>query len=98
MMPSPKQKLVADWLLKARHDIASAERLMQPEPILDTADGQFSALVDQCEILTPYGTEFRYPGSELQPEPEEALAALAMAREVFEMVEQLIWPLREDHD
>jgi len=36
-MGDPKQNFIAGWLLKADHDIGSAERLMQPEPIIDTA-------------------------------------------------------------
>jgi len=36
-MGDPKRRLIADWLQKASHDLCSAERLMQPAPILDTA-------------------------------------------------------------
>lgn len=128
-MADHKDKLIGEWLQKAHHDIASAERLMQPSPILDTAvyhcqqaaekalkgylsahdvavqkthdltvllarcadfDDGFKVLYDICDTLTPYGTAFRYPGSESQPEHEEARAALVMANDVLSFVERVL--------
>ena len=74
-MDEPKRRLIADWLQMASHDICSAERLMQPAPILDTA---------------PYGTEFRYPGSNVVPQTEDASAARIMARDALSLVQRII--------
>ena len=74
-MDEPKRRLIADWLQKASHDICSAEQLMQPTPILDTA---------------AYGTAFRYPGSDVVPQTENASAALIMARNAFSLVQRII--------
>jgi len=128
-MDDAKRRLIAEWLQRARHDLRSAERLMQPPPILDTAvyhcqqavekalkgylasqdepirkthdltlliercmdfDSRFNELVELCEVLTPYGTEFRYPGSNSLPQNEDASAALNMARQALAMVQRII--------
>jgi len=53
-------------------------------------DSRFGALVERCEILTPYGTEFRYPGSDAVPRTEDASAALIMARDALALVQRII--------
>lgn len=53
-------------------------------------DDGFKALYDICDTLTPYGTAFRYPGSESLPEYEEAEAALVMASDVVAFVERAL--------
>jgi HEPN domain-containing protein len=49
-------------------------------------DASLAALAEQAEDLTPFAWIFRYPGVPEEPEREEAEAALALAREVYEAV------------
>jgi len=112
---------VQQWLLKADHDLRSAQRLMSTEngePLLDTAvyhcqqvaekalkafltahsiifprihllipllelckdiDASFSEFTEAAEILTPFATEFRYPGDVLEPDPSDAEEAFQRA-------------------
>ena len=49
-------------------------------------DASLATLEERAEDLTQFAWVFRYPGEPVQPEPEEADAALALAREVSEAV------------
>jgi HEPN domain-containing protein len=55
-----------------------------------TFDIGFEILRDSAEVLTPYGTEFRYPGDTLEPERFEAEEALAIASLVLDFVIKLL--------
>lgn len=48
----------------------------------------FHDLKDVADTLTPYATEFRYPGDAIEPERYEAEEALEMAASVLEFVIQ----------
>lgn len=50
----------------------------------------FQQCQEAAEILTPYATEFRYPGDILEPTPEEVLDALKKAEEVFNFVASML--------
>lgn len=124
-MDKAKHELVAGWLTKARHDLASARKLAEgDEPIFDTAiyhcqqaaekafkgylvycdqpfgkihdlsvllkaaipfQAKFSELLDAAIELTPYATEYHYPGAE-DPEAEEFEQAFLRAQQFFEYV------------
>jgi len=119
-MNEETRKEIISWLIKSRHDLGSAERLMEGDtPYLDTAvyhcqqaaekavkaylryhaipfekthnlvslvslcfslEPGFEQWKDTAAVLTPYATEFRYPGDVLEPTPEEANRALTQAR------------------
>lgn len=53
-------------------------------------DINFEILRDSTEILTPYATEFRYPGDTIEPEKYEAEEALAIASLVLDFVVKLL--------
>lgn len=53
-------------------------------------DINFEILRDSAEILTPYATEFRYPGDTIEPEKYEAEEALAIASLVLDFVVKLL--------
>jgi HEPN domain-containing protein len=55
-----------------------------------TFDISFEILRDSAEVLTPYGTEFRYPSDTLEPEKFEAEEALVMADSVLSFVVRLL--------
>lgn len=46
-------------------------------------DASFNELAEAAEILTPYGTAFRYPGDASEPQGPEAQEALACAKRVL---------------
>ncbi|EFA68208.1 HEPN domain-containing protein [Cylindrospermopsis raciborskii] len=50
----------------------------------------FQDLEDMADTLTPYATEFRYPGDIIEPERYEAEEALQMAATVLEFVIKLL--------
>ena len=49
-------------------------------------DHAFTSLEEAAEILTPYGTAFRYPGSVLEPEPGESKEAVDLASQILGFV------------
>jgi len=119
-----------DWLLKAEHDLKSADFLLtSPEPLYDIAiyhtqqcaekslkgfmafreqeigrthnlltlldlcidlEGSFDLLYDNCLLLNPYSTMFRYPESELMPSLSEVKLAIESTRKIFFYIKQLI--------
>ena len=55
-------------------------------------DATLKELVDEAVRLTEYAWAFRYPGSPPTPTREEAQAALALAKRVYESILKLIPP------
>ena len=49
-------------------------------------DPALQPLVDRAGGLTPYAWKYRYPGEPAEPSLQEAEAALALAREVYEAI------------
>lgn len=49
-------------------------------------DGSLVPLAERAEDLTQFAWIFRYPGEREEPSREEAEAALALAREVYEAI------------
>jgi HEPN domain-containing protein len=58
-------------------------------------DANFEVLRDSAESLTPYATEFRYPGDIIEPEQDDVEEALEMAVLVLSFVTQAV-PNLED--
>lgn len=54
------------------------------------SEPEFQSLEDTADTLTPYATEFRYPGNVMEPERQEAEEALRMAEAVIELVTKLL--------
>jgi HEPN domain-containing protein len=52
------------------------------------SDSDFQDLRDIGDILTPYATEFRYPGDVIEPERRDAEEAIEMAATVLAFVDQ----------
>ncbi|MGB4335584.1 MAG: HEPN domain-containing protein [Chromatiaceae bacterium] len=53
-------------------------------------DASFGQLAESAEILTPYGTTFRYPGAACEPRMSEALEAIACAKRILDHVERIV--------
>ena len=49
-------------------------------------DASFSQLAEAAEILTPYGTTFRYPGDTAEPLLADALEAIDCAKHLLDHV------------
>jgi len=61
--------------------------------LVDTCVGldvSFSQLEEAAEILTPYGTAFRYPGSSTEPLLVEALEAVDCAKRILDHVKMAL--------
>ncbi len=52
----------------------------------EAVDGGLRPAIDKAVPLTKYASEYRYPGEPETPPLEEATAALALAREVYDAV------------
>ncbi len=50
-------------------------------------DPSFSELNEAAELLTPFATEFRYPGDILNPDPADAEEAFQQAKHTLMFVE-----------
>ncbi|WP_228024303.1 HEPN domain-containing protein [Synechocystis salina] len=46
----------------------------------------FQALDNLADVLTPYATEFRYPGDLMEPEKEDAEEAIKMAIQIYDFI------------
>lgn len=55
-------------------------------------DASFSTLAEAAEILTPYGTTFRYPGAMREPIPSEAWEAVDCAKRILDHVRMALVP------
>lgn len=53
-------------------------------------DSDFSAFMDQVSDITPYATEFRYPGEILEPSIEDAKSAYKTSAELLLFVKERI--------
>jgi len=53
-------------------------------------DASFSRLEEAADILTPYGTAFRYPGSSTEPLLAEALEAVDCAKRILDHVKMAL--------
>ncbi len=51
-------------------------------------DAELENWKNVAEILTPYATEFRYPGDPMEPSPEESEEALSLAESFVEFILQ----------
>jgi HEPN domain-containing protein len=51
---------------------------------------ELSGLAKACILLTPYATEFRYPGDAFAPDPSEAADALLLAQRIVTAVTALV--------
>lgn len=132
-MDKAKIELVRSWLVKADHDLKTAQIISSAkQPLLDTAiyhcqqaaekaikgfltfydirfekthdivallnlasqkgKDKISHYLDMGSHLTPYASEFRYPGDEAMPEKEEFNDALKYAKEIYEMILSLLPP------
>lgn len=56
------------------------------------SEPSFEQWRETVEILTPYATEFRYPGDVLEPELSEAKEALNRAESLVNFIMQLLPP------
>jgi len=59
------------------------------EILLDLAtkfESQFSQHLETAAQLTPYAVTFRYPGNDIEPEPEEFADALKVAEKIYQFV------------
>jgi HEPN domain-containing protein len=121
-----RSTITREWLLRAKEDLASVERLLEdPLPLVQPAlfhcqqavekafkafltwhdvpfrrihaleelgaaclrlDPSLEPLVATSTSLSAYAVRFRYPGAPYRPSLEEARAAEAIAREVFEAI------------
>jgi HEPN domain-containing protein len=73
-----------DIVFTKTHNLVSLIALCLPE------ESKFAQWEEEAEILTPYATEFRYPGPVLEPEQEEAEEALLHAQGLVHFVAQLL--------
>jgi HEPN domain-containing protein len=63
--------------------------------LIDTCiglDASFRQLEDAAEILTPYGTAFRYPGDSTEPLLADALEAVDCAKRILDHVRMTLGP------
>jgi len=49
-------------------------------------DPALEPIIHKASVLTPFAWQFRYPGDSSEPESEDAVSLLNIAREVFEAV------------
>ncbi|WP_200387018.1 HEPN domain-containing protein [Thiocapsa imhoffii] len=62
--------------------------------LIDTCvglDASFSQLAEAAEILTPYGTTFRYPGAATEPHLSDALEAIDCATRILDHVRMALY-------
>jgi HEPN domain-containing protein len=80
------EKAIKAWLTFRKMPFPKTHDLDALLLIAMTDNRSLSALTDLATELTPYATEFRYPGELLHPSPEDAASALRCAREVVSTI------------
>lgn len=73
-----------DIIFEKTHNLVALLALCIP------SEPTFSRWEEEAEMLTPYATEFRYPGDVLIPERDEAEQALAAAEGLANFIMQLL--------
>jgi HEPN domain-containing protein len=73
-----------DTVFEKTHNLVALLSICIP---LEPAFGQWKEV---AKMLTPYATEFRYPGDVLEPEREEAEQALAGAEALVNFIIQML--------
>jgi len=120
-----------EWLVKALHDLKSANLLFTDADLYDTAiyhtqqcaekslkgflafkekeipkthslkvlligcseiDEDFKILTDEAMLISPFATEFRYPGEQLSPEFNDVQDAIIAATKIYDFVNCKIIP------
>src|SRR5438105_364203 len=129
-MDDPTRELVRGWLIKADHDLATAQLiaaaptsyldvaiyhcqqaaekamkgylLYQGQPLQRTHDigvltlsarsieSRFAASISDADLLTPYATAFRYPGTAMAPSRAEFDEAQSAATRILSLVLSLL--------
>jgi len=56
--------------------------------LCSSSESDFQSLQEAADVLTPYATEFRYPGGLIEPERRDAEEAIGMAILVLDFVSQ----------
>ncbi len=85
---------VRQWMLKAIKAYLTAREVSFPKihllsPLLQLCidlDDSFSNLADAADLLTPFATEFRYPGDVLEPEASDVAEAYQSAKYVLHVI------------
>jgi HEPN domain-containing protein len=93
------EKAIKAWLTAVEviftktHSLEILVRLCIP------SEPDFQRFLDHAVELTPFATEFRYPGEELEPSQEEANTALSLAEDITiwisEQISNLSFPSSE---
>lgn len=118
-----------EWLIKAEHDLKSANLLFTDAELYDTAiyhtqqcaekslkgflafkekeiprthslkvllisctelDTDFKLLTDSALMISPFATEFRYPGEQLSPEFNDVQDAIAATEKIYDFITRKI--------
>lgn len=89
------EKALKAWLIanairfEKSHDLQRLLALCPPTRLTD-------ALLEAAQILTPYSTEFRYPGDVLEPNSDECDEAIRLAHTVLETIQALVEKMISD--
>ena len=75
-----------DQVFRLTHD------LKELVPLCEGIDADFSEFQLAAQILTPYATQFRYPGGPIEPTLADAEQALQLATAIVQFVRQRIGP------
>ena len=72
--------LAKGWLKYSKSDLVTAKHMFEN---VYPAENSFSAILDNCSKLNPYGVTVRYP-NELAVDEAEAENALEMAQQIYD--------------
>ena len=84
------EKAIKAWLVACElpfpktHDL---ERLLE---LANTHSSTLTNLQEAMRILTPYATEFRYPGDMMAPEDSDVTEAILLAGDVLTSIHRII--------
>lgn len=84
------EKILKAFLTEADIIFPKTHNLSELLQLAVAARPELGELGEHAMILTPYGTEFRYPGDLFEPPLAECLVALGYAAEVLSLVESLL--------
>jgi HEPN domain-containing protein len=88
------EKALKDYLTARGQTFPKIHDVSQLITTAATFDQRFAAYFSHAQALTPYASEFRYPGGDLEPGEQATKDALRLARELLEFVRERLAELQ----
>ena len=84
------EKSLKGWLTAQEAVFPKTHQLTTILDICIPLESKFNRFQTHAQSLSPFATEYRYPGDDFEPAPEEANEALSFAEEIYDFCKHAI--------